>query len=94
VIGAKIRNANRDTVGSVQDLYVDASGAIKTVVVSVGGFLGVGSKDVAVKWSDIKSSRDGNSLVLTTNLDKDQLKAMPDYKYERRKPADQAQAPK
>src|SRR5207302_8439422 len=28
VIGAKIRNANRDTVGSVQDLYVDASGAI------------------------------------------------------------------
>jgi sporulation protein YlmC with PRC-barrel domain len=95
VIGAKIRNANRDTVGSVQDLYVDASGAIKTVVVSVGGFLGVGSKDVAVKWTDVKPSRDGNSLVLTTDLGKDQLKAMPDYKYERRKPAspDQAAAP-
>jgi sporulation protein YlmC with PRC-barrel domain len=95
VIGAKIRNDNRDTVGTVQDLYVDGQGAIKTVVVAVGGFLGVGSKDVAVKWSDIKQSRDGKSVMLTTSLSKDDLKAMPDYKYERRRPAnDQAQAPK
>jgi sporulation protein YlmC with PRC-barrel domain len=95
VIGAKIRNDNRDTVGTVQDLYVDGQGAIKTVVVAVGGFLGVGSKDVAVKWSDIKQSRDGKSVMLTTSLSKDDLKAMPDYKYERRRPNnDQAQAPK
>jgi len=95
MIGAKIRNDNKDTVGSVQDLYLDSQGAIKTVVVSVGGFLGVGAKDVAVKWSDLKQGRDGKSLVLTTSLSKDELKAMPDYKYERRKPAspDQAAAP-
>jgi hypothetical protein len=35
-------------------------------------------------WSDIKHSRDGKSLVLTTKWTKDSLKAMPDYKYERR----------
>jgi hypothetical protein len=93
VIGAKVRNDNKDTVGTVEDLYIDASGAIKTVVVSVGGFLGIGAKDVAVKWTDIKQTRDGKSVMLLTNLNKDQLKAMPDYKYERRKPADQAQAP-
>jgi len=93
VIGAKVRNANNDTVGTVQDFYVDASGNIKTVVLSVGGFLGVGSKDVAVKWSDMKQSRDGKSLVLTTSLGKDQLKSLPDYKYERRQP-NQAAAPK
>jgi sporulation protein YlmC with PRC-barrel domain len=97
VIGAKIRNDNKDTVGTVNDLYLDANGAIKTVVVSVGGFLGVGAKDVAIKWSDIKQSRDGKSLVLMTSLSKDDLKAMPDYTTaERRQPAgkDQAQAPK
>jgi hypothetical protein len=44
----------------------------------------MGAKDVAVKWSDIKRSRDGKSLVLTTNWTKDSLKAMPNYKYERR----------
>lgn len=95
VIGTKIRNENKDTVGSVQDLYLDGQGATKTVVVSVGGFLGVGAKDVAIKWSDLKQSRDGKSLVLT-NLTKDELKALPDYTAERRRPAaaDQATAPK
>jgi sporulation protein YlmC with PRC-barrel domain len=83
-IGANIRNRNNETVGKVEDVYIDDRGTIKTVVVSVGGFLGMGTKDVAVKWSDIKHSRDGKSLVLTTNWTKDSLKAMPDYKYERR----------
>jgi sporulation protein YlmC with PRC-barrel domain len=97
VIGAKIRNDNKDTVGTVNDLYLDAKGAITTVVVSVGGFLGVGAKDVAIKWSDIKQGRDGKSLMLTTNLSKDDLKAMPDHTTaERRQPAgkDQAELPK
>lgn len=93
VIGAKVHNASNETVGTVQDAYVDASGNIKTVVLSVGGFLGVGAKDVGVKWSDLKQSRDGKSVVLTTSLDKDQLKALPDYKDQRRQP-DQAAAPK
>jgi len=96
VIGTKIRNENKDTVGSVQDLYLDSQGATKTVVVSVGGFLGVGAKDVAIKWSDLKQSRDGKSVVLVTSLSKDELKALPDYAEERRRPAapSQAVAPK
>jgi hypothetical protein len=91
LLGTKVKN-DKDTVGSVEDLYIDASGNIKTVVLSVGGFLGVGAKDVAVKWSDIKQGRDGKSVVLTTSLGKDDLKALPDYKNERRQPA-QATAP-
>ena len=97
VIGTKIRNENKDTVGTVEDLYLDSQGATKTVVVSVGGFLGVGAKDVAIKWTDLKQSRDGKSLVLTTNLSKDDLKALPDYTAERRRPAatpEQANAPR
>ncbi len=86
LIGATVRNDKRETVGKVEDIYVDGNGAIKTVVVSVGGFLGVGSKNVAVKWSDLKPSRDDKSLVILTNWTKDSLKAMPDYKYERRQP--------
>jgi len=96
VIGTKVRNDNKDTVGAVQDLYLDSQGMTKTVVVSVGGFLGIGAKDVAIKWSDLKPSRDGKSLVLTTSLTKDELKALPDYTAERRRPAapDQADAPR
>ncbi len=87
LIGATVRNQANESVGKVEDVYVDNAGAIKTVVVSVGGFLGVGTKDVAVKWSDLKFTRDGRSLAIMTNWTKDSLKAMPDYKYERRRPA-------
>ena len=87
LIGAKVHNAAKETVGSVEDVYLDAKGAVDSVVVSVGGFLGVGTKHVAVKWSDLKVGRDGKSLMLTTDWTKDSLKAMPDYKYERRQPA-------
>jgi sporulation protein YlmC with PRC-barrel domain len=83
-IGTNVRNQNNEIVGKVEDVYIDDRGAIKTVVVSVGGFLGMGAKDVAVRWSDIGRSRDGKSLVLITNWTKDSLKAMPEYKYERR----------
>ena len=94
LVGTKVGNASGDTVGKIEDLYVDTHGSIKTLVISVGGFLGVGAKDVAVNWNDIKYSRDGKSVVLTTGMSKDALKALPDYKYERRRPAEQAVAPK
>lgn len=87
LIGATVRNENREAVGKIEDVYLDNNGAIKNVVVSVGGFLGVGAKDVAVKWSDLKFSRDDKSIVIMTTWTKDSLKAMPDYKYERRQPA-------
>jgi len=66
LIGAKVRNESKDTVGTVEDLFVDDSGAISTVVVSVGGFLGVGARSVGLKWSDLGRRRDGNSVVLVT----------------------------
>lgn len=88
LIGAKVKNANNDTVGAVDDLYLNKDGSVQSVVISVGGFLGVGSKNVAVKWGDVQYGRDGDSLKLTTNLSKDQLKGMPDFTAnERRKPA-------
>ena len=90
LIGATVRNENREAVGKIEDVYVDSSGGIKTVVVSVGGFLGVGAKDVAVKWSDLKFSRDDRSIVILTSWTKESLKAMPDYKYERRQPANKS----
>ena len=87
LIGTKVRNANKESIGKIDDIYLDKDAKVTDVVISVGGFLGVGSKDVAVKWSDLKLSRDDKSIVIMTSWTKDSLKAMPDYKYERRQPA-------
>ncbi|MBI3199624.1 MAG: PRC-barrel domain-containing protein [Rhodospirillales bacterium] len=96
LLGTRVRNANKETIGKVDDIYIDKDAAIKVVVISVGGFLGVGSKDVAVKWSDLTFSRDDTSVALTTSLTKDALMALPDYtRAERRQvvPAETATAP-
>jgi hypothetical protein len=94
--GTKVRNANKEAIGKIDDIYLDKDGKVTDVVISVGGFLGVGSKDVAVKWSDIAVSQEDTSLVLTTSLTKDALAALPDYtKTDRRKtaPPETAAAP-
>jgi sporulation protein YlmC with PRC-barrel domain len=84
LMGKTVKNAANEAIGRVSDVYLDANGAVKLVVVSVGGFLGVGAKDVGVPWADLKFGRDGNSISITTTWTKESLKAMPDYKDERR----------
>ena len=88
LIGTKVRNANKESIGKIDDIYLDKDAKVTDVVISVGGFLGVGSKDVAVKWSDLTIAQDDTSVVLTTTLTKEALMALPDYtKTDRRKPA-------
>jgi sporulation protein YlmC with PRC-barrel domain len=96
LIGTKVRNDKKEAIGKIDDIYIDKEAQLKVVVISVGGFLGVGSKDVAVKWSDLTFGQDETSLMITTSLTKDALMALPDYtKAERRKtvPAETAAAP-
>jgi sporulation protein YlmC with PRC-barrel domain len=47
VVGLNVYNSKDENVGSINDLLTDKSGAIKTVVIGVGGFLGMGEKNVA-----------------------------------------------
>jgi sporulation protein YlmC with PRC-barrel domain len=54
VVGLNVYNDNNESLGSINDLLTDKSGNIKGVVVSVGGFLGVGTRLVAVPFDKIK----------------------------------------
>ena len=80
---ASVRNAANETIGDIEAVYVDKDGKIQTVVISVGGFLGIGKKDVSVKWSELQMRRDGDKLILVSSWTKDAFKAMPDYTYDR-----------
>lgn len=84
---ASVRNAANESVGAVESVYVDKDGKIQTIVVSVGGFLGMGKKDVAMKWTDLQIRRDGDKLILLTTATSGALKAMPDYTYDRNEAA-------
>jgi hypothetical protein len=82
IIGADVRNKANETIGKVTDLYVGKDGAVKGVVVGVGGFLGVGEHNVMLSWDKVqlREDRDHNGVVLNTDATKDSLKAMPEYK--------------
>jgi sporulation protein YlmC with PRC-barrel domain len=78
VIGATVYDRDNAKLGDVQDIVLDKDGRVSAVVVSVGGFLGVGAKDVAVKLNEIKT--DNNRLTLDRT--KDQLKQAANYQLE------------
>lgn len=79
LIGRNIKNSAGDTIGEVESVYVDKSGKISSVIVGVGGFLGVGEREVAISWNDLQVTNDGKDV--TTAMSKDQLKALPEYQY-------------
>lgn len=76
--GASIYGADDHKVGSVS--HVHGAGAASTVIVDVGGFLGLGAKPVAVPVEELDFMRDDNGDVhAVTAWTKDQLEKMPEH---------------
>jgi hypothetical protein len=68
LIGTRVVSANNETIGDVNDVLIDRNGTAQAIVIGVGGFLGVGEKDVAVPFSALEfaSSRDANTTAATS----------------------------
>jgi sporulation protein YlmC with PRC-barrel domain len=79
LIGRNIVNANGDTVGEIDSVVIDQSGQVRYVIVGVGGFLGIGKKDVALAWDELTITDNGEKVV--TSATKDQLAALPEHKF-------------
>jgi sporulation protein YlmC with PRC-barrel domain len=76
---ADVYDNAENKIGVVTDLIVDNSGTVTTAVVSVGGLLGVGKKDVAVPFKSLKvESRDGKDWPVL-NQTKEDLKMAPAF---------------
>jgi sporulation protein YlmC with PRC-barrel domain len=67
LVGSKVYNNANENIGSIEDIILKPDGSMDEVVLSVGGFLGMGDKYVAVPFSDLKITRDGSSLKIVTN---------------------------
>jgi hypothetical protein len=107
LVKMNVYNQQNEKIGSIQELMVDKGGKIDSVVIGVGGFLGMGEHDVAVKFADLKwsdqpvrstsssatppsttgadtSTRTNGTYpdhAVLANATKDQLKAMPQFQY-------------
>lgn len=58
LVGLRIYNEENENIGQITDLIINNGGEIKTVVITVGGFLGMGNRSIGVPFSEIKSPSD------------------------------------
>ncbi len=79
LIGRTVTNPQNETVGEIESVIVDAGGKVRSVIVAVGGFLGMGERQVAVQWDSLTLSPNGDKIVMATT--KEQLKTFPPYTF-------------
>jgi sporulation protein YlmC with PRC-barrel domain len=78
-----VYDTKQSKIGTIDDVLLDKQGKVSALIVGVGGFLGVGEKDVAVPFEAVKAEKKDNKWYLTLDETKDSLKAATGYKYDR-----------
>ncbi|MCE7516705.1 PRC-barrel domain-containing protein [Halomonas titanicae] len=81
--GNQVKSSVEDDedIGTITDLVIGEDGQINAVVVGVGGFLGMGEKNVAIEWGSLELTKDedGDDYVITVNASEDALEATEEY---------------
>ena len=78
IVGSSVVNEANETVGSIDDLIVTPNEKAPYAVLSVGGFLGLGTKYVVVPFGSLQMQ---DKKVVLPGATKDELKALPEFKY-------------
>lgn len=77
-MGQAVYTAANENIGEINDLIMNKELDNIVAIVGVGGFLGIGEKDVAIPIGDITAVKDeNNALRLTISASKEQLEALP-----------------
>jgi sporulation protein YlmC with PRC-barrel domain len=80
-----VYDPSEEKVGEISDVLVDRDGKVSAFIVSVGGFLGIGEKHVAVPFNGVHATQRNGKWWLTMNATKDALKSAVGYRYDRTK---------
>jgi hypothetical protein len=67
-------------MGRIVDVIVDHSGQVRAAVIDFGGFLGVGSRKIAIDWNILRFGSEEKPARIVVELTQSQLKAAPEYK--------------
>jgi sporulation protein YlmC with PRC-barrel domain len=78
LIGKKAYGADGQEVGEVTNLLIGSDGQARAAVIEFGGFLGIGSNEVAVDWSKLQVAEDRVMVSMT----EDEIKSAPKYQRE------------
>ncbi len=82
-----VYNAAGKSIGDLKDVLIDKDGKVTAIVVGVGGFLGLGEKNVAVDFNYLESNGGITPNRITLNMSEQDLRSAPDF----RKPSSSSQ---
>ena len=94
--GTDVIGADDKKIGDVSDILFDKGGKIEAYVVGVGGFLGIGAKDVAIDPASFQTvpGKDATNMKLRLSMTKEELKAAPTFeRYQPPRPVSSQNAP-
>jgi sporulation protein YlmC with PRC-barrel domain len=80
LINQSVYNRANERVGEVNELVLDQNGQVVAAIIGVGGFLGIGERNVAVNFSQLQMVNDNNTMRLVVNADKAQLQQAPEFR--------------
>src|ERR1700721_2334062 len=80
LLGKPVQSATGEDLGRVVDVIVDRSGMVQAVIIDFGGFLGVGTRKIAVDWHVLHFPQAGGMEKLIAALPRDQLRKAPVFK--------------
>jgi len=81
ILGRAVQDADGKEMGRIIDVVVDPAGRVRAAIIDFGGFLGVGSRKIAVEWSALHfGSAVQHEGDIRLALTQDELKAAPEYK--------------
>jgi hypothetical protein len=80
ILGRDVRSAANENMGRIVDVLVDQDGQVRAAVIDFGGFLGVGSRKIAVDWAALHFPEPGKPQPpISLDLNRDQVNAAPAY---------------
>lgn len=80
LLGRSVRSAGGDELGRVIDVIIDKEGHPRAAIIDFGGFLGVGTRKIAVDWRALRFTSDGKERRLSVALTRNQVRVSPEYK--------------
>jgi hypothetical protein len=80
ILGREVRSSADENMGRIVDVLVDRSGLVRAAIIDFGGFLGVGSRKIAVDWSALHFPAPAKpEPPIKLELNRDQVNAAPAY---------------
>ena len=80
VLSQPVYSATGESMGRVTDILVDRKAEIRAAIIDFGGFLGVGTRKVAVDWHALHFPPQGNLDRLILSLTRKEVSVAPEYK--------------